>query len=349
MVAAFSGCQGIGYYKQAVCGECQILAHQQPIRQLIANPKTSAPLKAKFEQVLKIREFAAQQLHLPAGQSYLKYVDLHRPYVVWNVNVAPALSLEPMTWWYPFVGHASYRGYFAEEAARHYAAQFTTNNWDVYVDGIETYSTLGWFKDPLLNTFIDEPDSYLAEIIFHELTHQRLFIPGDTDFNEAFATFVSTEGVRRWYLASPTPQAYESYRLGLKQDHQFVNLVTTARARLQAAYEDPKLSDAAKLARKQEIIAQLRAEHAQLKASWGGKSPFDHWFSQTINNAKLNTISAYYDLVPAFDALLRANDGDLEKFYQAVARIGKLPLPQRHQELEAFLRSKPVVRDTVKP
>ena len=251
-------------------------------------------------------------------------MDLHRPYVVWNVNIAPALSLAPKPWWFPVVGRASYRGYFSEKGATNYAEKFAKQGWDIYVDGIETYSTLGWFKDPLLNTFIHEPDSYLAEVIFHELTHQRLFVPGDTDFNEAFATFVSMEGVRRWYLASATPQGYDRYRAGLDQDHQFVNLVMAARDQLQAMYADSKLTVAEKLARKQDIIAQLRSRHEALKTSWGGKSPFDEWFTEPINNAKLNTISAYYDLVPAFAALLSANHGDLEKFFQDVARSRKI-------------------------
>jgi predicted aminopeptidase len=167
-----------------------------------------------------------------------------------------------------------------------------------------------------LNTIINEPDSELAETIFHELAHRRLFVPGDTDFNEAFATAVASEGVRRWFLAASTPLAYDRYRAGLAQDHQFVDLIMAARAQLQALYDNPKLSDTAKLS---------------------AKSPFDQWFAEPINNAKLNTISAYYDLVPAFDALLRANGGDLEQFYQAVARLAKLPVPERHRQLESYL------------
>ncbi len=242
-----------------------------------------------------------------------------------------------MTWWFPVVGRASYRGYFHEPPARRYADAFAKKGWDVYVDGIQTYSTLGWFDDPVLNTFINEPDSYLAEIIFHELTHRRLFVPGDTDFNEAFATAVASEGVRRWLLASSSPQALDQYRAALAKDHQFVDLVMDARAQLQALYDTTNLSDTVKLSRKQDIIVQLRARHSDLKASWGGQSPYDDWFAEPINNAKLNTVSAYYDLVPAFDALLSTNGGDLEKFYHAVARLAKLPLPQRHRQLQAYL------------
>ena len=337
LAAALTGCQTVCYYQQAVAGQCQILLHQQSIPRLLADPKTPAPLKAKFETILAIRQFAARELHLPAGRSYLKYTDLHRPFVVWNVNIAPALSLDPVTWWFPIVGRVSYRGYFHEQPARRYAGDFAKRGWDVYVDGIETYSTLGWFRDPVLNTFLDDPDSALAEIIFHELAHQRLFVPGDTDFNEAFATAVASEGVRRWLLAASAPQACDRYRADLAKDHQFIDLIMAARAQLQALYDNPNLSDTAKLSRKQDILAQLRASHSVLKASWGGQSPFDDWFDQPINNAKLNTVSAYYDLVPAFDSLLRANAGDLEKFYQAVAQLAKLPLPQRHRQLQSYL------------
>ena len=341
LATALSGCQTACYYPQAVAGQGQILLHQQSIPRLLADPKTPAPLKTKFETILKIRQFAAQQLRLPAGQSYLTYTDLRRPFAVWNVNIAPALSLDPRTWWFPIVGRASYRGYFHQQPARRYAAAFAKKGWDVYVDGVETYSTLGWFHDPILNTFIDEPDSSLAEIIFHELAHQRLFVPGDTGFNEAFATVVASEGVRRWLLASSAPQAGDRYLASLAKDHQFVDLIMAARSQLQALYENPSLSDTAKLSRKQDIIAQLRASHSGLKASWGGQSPYDGWFDQPINNAKLNTISAYYDLVPAFDALLRANAGDLEKFYQAVAQLAKLPLPERHRQLTSYLATPP--------
>jgi predicted aminopeptidase len=337
LAALLSGCQTVSYYGQAIAGESEILLRRQSIPKLIADPKTPAPLKAKLQTILQIRQFAADQLHLPPGQSYLKYTDLHRSCVVWNVTIAPPLSLEPMTWWFPVVGRAGYRGYFHEQPARRYAGAFAKKGWDAYVDSVPTYSTLGWFDDPILNTFIDEPDTYLAEIIFHELAHRRLFVPGDTDFNEAWATAVASEGVRRWLLATASPQAVDRYRADVAKDHQFVDIIMAARGQLQDLYANTNLSDTAKLSRKQDIIAQLRAKHSELKASWGGQSPYDGWFAEPINNAKLNTISAYYDLVPAFDALLRANGGDLEKFYNAVAQLAKLPLPERHRQLQSYL------------
>jgi predicted aminopeptidase len=295
-------------------------------------------LKTKFEQVLKIRQFAAAELKLPAEDAYLKYTDLHRPYVVWNVNVAPPLSLQPKTWWFPIVGQASYRGYFNEARAQRYAAPWEKKGWDVYVDGVEAYSTLGWFRDPLINTFIFEPEADLAELIFHELGHRRLFINGDTDFNEAFATEVAAEGLRRWFAASSNPKAYAEHLANQERERQFVQLVMDTRQVLKALYDDHQLPDPEKLRRKGEIIEQMRIKYAALKKTWNGDFGYDHWFAEPINNAKLNTVAAYYDLVPAFQALLRAQGGDMEKFYRAVAVLGKLPIEKRHDALREYLK-----------
>jgi predicted aminopeptidase len=338
MILAFSGCQTIRFYSQAAAGQYEILTHEKPIDKLIQDPATDPKLKAQLELVKSIRLFAAQELKLRPDGSYLSYVDLHRRYVVWNVNVAHRLSLEPKTWWFPIVGSASYRGYFNETSARRYAAIWDKKGWDTYIGNVPTYSTLGWFADPLLNTFIFESEADLADTIFHELTHRRLFVSGDTDFNEAFATMVAEEGVRRWFQASSNARAYELYKEDLRQEHDFVKLVMATRDELQKVYDDARLPDAAKLQRKEEIIARMRANYAKLKQSWGvSKSGYDHWFSEPLNNAQLNTVAAYYDLVPAFQALLRAQGGDLEKFYEAVGDLAKLPLSKRHEALRSYL------------
>ena len=334
MALVLQGCEAVGFYRQAIAGEYQILAHQKPVESLIADPATPPKLRAKFQEVLKIRQFAAQELREPLDNNYVKYTDLHRSCVVWTVVIAPALSLEPKTWWFPVAGRASYRGYFSESSARRYAEKWEKGGWDVDVGGVQTYSTLGWFRDPLLNTFIYEPESELAEIIFHELGHRRLFVPGDTDFNEAFATAVAEEGVRRWYLAAQEPKEYEDYLTRRRRENDFVKLVLASRAQLQAVYSDAQTPEAEKLRRKEDVIRQMRDNYAKLKTRWGVvKSGYDDWFSEPINNAKLNTIAAYYDLVPGFQAILKAQDGDIERFYRAIEALAKMPLEKRHQAL----------------
>lgn len=348
--AALSGCQSIGYYNQAIQGQCRILARRRSINEVLADPQASAALKEKLRLVLQVRAFAEQDLKLPVNAHYLRYVDLHRRFVVWNVHAAPELSIKPKTWWYPVVGRLKYRGYFSEQEARRYAAKLDRKGFDVYVEGVEAYSTLGWFADPVLSTFIHHDASELAEIILHELAHQRLFIPGDTDFNEAFATAVAQEGVRRWLRRSPEPMAAENYRRSIEHNDQFVDLIMKARARLESLYGDQDdaqhgkdsatrpstIPTTCKRQGKQIVIGQLREEWAQLKADWGDPTGYDNWFARSLNNAQLNTIATYYRLVPGFDRLVVANGGDLEKFYQAVRSLAKLSKEERQRRLVEF-------------
>jgi predicted aminopeptidase len=345
-----SGCRTLSFYGQAIKGQYQIIAHEQKITKLLADPETPAPLKAKLELVQNLRVFAKEGLQLPVDGHYEKYVDVHRPFVVWNVEAAPEFSLEPKSWWYPFVGSLDYRGYFTKEGVQKYGAWLQTRGYDVYVGGVTAYSTLGWFKDPVLNTFLfdDEPD--LAETLFHELGHQRVFASGDTDFNEAFATTVGQEGARRWLRAKGDQGALEKYLATLRRNTEFVRLVMTTRGRLETLYGDER-TEAGKIKatrkqrgtppeqlrrQKQELLDRLQREYAQLKAQWGGAQDYDPWFARKVNNAQLNSVAAYYDLVPGFERLLEQNGGDLGKFYEAADKLRREPKTERHQRLRAL-------------
>src|SRR6266446_4279015 len=151
VLLAVSGCQTLSFYKQAIKGQYELLAHRQPIEKLIANPATEARLKQKLELLQKLRVFADHDLKLPVDGHYAKYVDVHRPYVVWNVEAAREFSLEPKSWWYPLVGRLEYRGYFSQRRATNYGESLRRKGYDVFVGGVGAYSTLGWFKDPALN------------------------------------------------------------------------------------------------------------------------------------------------------------------------------------------------------
>jgi len=342
------GCNTVGYYGQAIRGQHEIWARQKPIHDLLKSPATPAPLKERLALVLSLRDFAEKELHLPANGHYLRYADLERRFVVWNIYAAPEFSLTPKSWWYPVIGKLDYRGYFSEQKARDYAAALEQEGWDVYVGGVTAYSTLGWFHDPVLNTFIYEGDADLAEILFHELAHQRLFFPDDTEFNEAFATAVAEEGTRRWMESRHDAVALEAYRVQAQRTEQFVTLVTEARQKLALLYASPpdirsaSTNDAAAHASvlrngKQNALRELRDGYAQLKARWGGSTAYDEWFGRSLNNAQLNTVDTYYSLVPAFRRVLREKAGNMEAFYAAIEPLRKLDKSRRQAGLNALV------------
>jgi predicted aminopeptidase len=350
IVFGLSGCETVRFYRQAIKGQYQLVAGQRPIDKLVANSNTEPRLRKQLQLVQELRGFAEKELKLPVDNHYRKYVDVHRPYVVWNVEAASEFSMEPKSWWYPLVGRLEYRGYFAERAAQHYGETLRRKGYDVYVGGASAYSTLGWFKDPVLNTFVFGPESDLAETIFHELGHQRVFARGDTDFNEAFATTVGQEGARRWLRAKGDTNAIERYQAERQRNNQFVRLVMDARHELETLYGDER-TEAGKIKaskkpreiapdqlreRKKAIFGQLRNRYAQAKAEWGGNTEYDHFFSRPMNNAQLNSVAAYYDLVPGFEQLLKMNGDDLEKFYAAAEQLSKKPKKERQQWLRTI-------------
>jgi len=342
------GCENLRYYNQAINGQYQILTSKRAITKVVADPQTPDDLKKKLRLVVAMRNYAEKELKLPAYGQYVQFADLHRRFVVWNVYAAEEFSLEPKSWTFPIVGKATYRGYFSEKAARQYAEKLKKQGLDVHVGGVEAYSTVGWFHDPVLNTFINNSEIDLAETLFHELAHQTAFAKGDTDFNEAFATAVAEEGLRRWMLSTTNTEAYAEYKAALTRKDQFIRLVMNAREQLERLYAEQTtsantqlaslaavrpLSARDKRAMKENIISGLRQDYQKLKASWGGNGEYDNWFNKPINNAKLNTVATYNELVPAFNRLLEDLKGDLPLFYKEVRKIAKLSKDKRQKVL----------------
>jgi predicted aminopeptidase len=287
--------------------------------------------------VQEVRRFAKQRLELPADWSYQRYSDLGRRYVVWVVYAAPEFSVEGKTWFYPLVGSLEYRGYFSKKAADEEAGRLKAQGFEVFSGGVEAYSTLGWFHDPVLNTFLHRPDSDLAELIFHELTHVKLFIPGDTDFNEAFATANAAAAVRRWLKSKGDSRGLARYDRALNREREIVHLLLGVREKLKRLYARASLSHEEMRREKAAIFAEMRREYASVRGRWGVNARRDRSFSRPWNNARLNTVATYYDLVPGFERLLKANGGDLDAFYAAVKRLRRLSKEQRKAVLKGGL------------
>jgi predicted aminopeptidase len=295
-IALIASLSGGCYLLQSAQGQLSLMSKREPIAHVIDEPGTPPKLRAQLQSVTAIRDFASHELGLPDNGSYRKYADIGRAYVVWNVVAAPEFSVDPKRWCFPIVGCVAYRGYFVEARARRFAAGLHAQGFDVVVGGVAAYSTLGHFDDPILSTMVNWDDVELAAIIFHELTHQLLYVRNDASFNEALATTVEEEGVRRWLSSLGREQDLAEHLLQQKRYLQ--------------------------------VIA-LRESYAALREQWGGHAPFDAWFAQDINNAHLASIATYFVCVPGFERELKAVDGNLPAFYRRVRELAKLDQPQR--------------------
>lgn len=345
--ALLAGCGTAGYYAQAIGGQLALMQAARPIDDWLRDPATPAPLKARLALAQQLRDYAVTALDLPDNGSYRRYADIHRPAVVWNVAAAPVDSLTLKRWCFVFVGCVGYRGYFDQAAAQALGEQLRAQDGlEVTVYGVPMYSTLGWLNglggDPLLSTVIHDSDAALARIVFHELAHQKLYVAGDTAFNESYATAVARRGAARWLARHADAAARRADELAQQHQRDFRQLTHAARAELSAIYEqksDPARTEQVLLAMKLEAMQRFRARYQALKARWAAAgTPFDgydRWVAQA-NNAAFALQAAYDGWVPAFEALFALEGGDWARFYAAVRALGALPRDERDARLRAL-------------
>ena len=328
-----SACGSLSYYfEQSIPGHMSLMLKMKEIDTLILqddNPE----LKKKLITVQNIRDYASNSLLLPENDSYRYYADIERPYVTWNVIASPEFSLKAKTWCYLVIGCASYRGYFNPEDAGQEATKLKNEGLDVSISEATAYSTLGFFTDPVLNTMIKWRDHQLAGIIFHELSHQILYIKDDSAFNEAFATSVQLIGLISWMIESQ-PNQLDSYFVSLTRAEQFRRLKSNTRTKLSKLFNSEISTDKMRTQKKQ-IFDNMEQEYLALKSEWG-RGAYDGWFEKPVNNARLLADATYWEHVPAFLAIYFETNQNWKTFYEKCEEISDLEKTQRDQVLERY-------------
>lgn len=317
-------CSTTRYYYQIAHGHLSLLASAQPVDEVLAgaDPRVSAAL----ERVQRARAFAAADLGLSFNDSYTSYVDLGRDYVVQNLYVAPEFSTELHSWCYWIIGCANYRGFFDAKLLEQQREHFAQRDFDTYISPVTAYSTLGWFDDPVLNTFINLPDYRLVGLVIHELAHQQLYVEGDTFFNESFAMAVERAGLARFYKGTGAQQELAAYHQYLERVAAYTDLAIRTRSALEQLY------------RLHIAIPQMRRRKAELlDAAARDYSELTGHRDAVFNNASLGAVAAYNKYVTAFEAMLAAGQGDLPGFYDHARRVGELEPALRQACLEAWL------------
>lgn len=338
LALSIGACSNLSYYGQSINGHFDIMNRREPIPELLRNPKLKPELRAKLELVLQVRDFASDKLSLPDNGSYRSYVDLKRNHVVWNVFAAPEFSVEAKSWCFLFTGCVSYKGYYAEDDAKSLARELEEQGLDVYVAGIDAYSTLGWFDDPVLNTFIRRNEAGLAGLIFHELTHQLLYVKNDSTFNESFATTVELEGVSLWLKKQKKQHKFKTYLKRKHRHDEFINLILDYRERLKKIYGQNQVDEEKRVLKKQ-AFASMQRDYKKLKKKWLGYKAFDDWMKHDLNNAHLVSVGTYHEYVPAFQLLLKKQDHDMEKFFLEAERLADLDKKERDKAMQTLLKS----------
>ena len=322
-IAALAGCSSTAYYWQGFKGHVQIMQAARPIDDWLNDASTSQALQQRLRAAQQMRRFASEQLALPDNASYTRFAALERKYPVWNVMAAPQDSLKMHQWCFPITGCISYRGYFAEADAQAKAYEMHEQGLEVSVYGVPAYSTLGYLNwlggDPLLSSFIGWQEGDFAGLMFHELSHQLIYIKNDTAFNESFATTVERIATPLWLQAHASATTLQRWQQAQKRRTLWQQLTRSTRARLHAIYEKNQaqpIDTKALAAIKKEVFTEFQQQYAQLRAQWvAADEPLlttptlrqqyferlaqtDDWVARA-NNASFGALAAYDDWVPA--------------------------------------------------
>ena len=324
MLASTSGC----YLMQAAQGQWEVSRRSESISDVLADPATPPETRAGLERVVAARAFAENELALPASKSYRRYADLGRPYVVWNVVATPEFSVEPRRWCFPVAGCVAYRGYFDESRARALGLKLAMRGDDVAVGGVGTYSTLGHLADPVFGSMLGWRETRLVGTIFHELAHEQLYVPGDSEFNEAFASVVEEEGIRRWLVDTGREAELRAFEMAAARETEFSDLLRGARARLETLYGSGVSQESMRV-EKQREFGRLKFAYEQLRARWGGYAGYDSWFARSLNNAHLASVATYRDCMPGLRRELEQAQS-MRDFYGRAGALGKLSVVDRH-------------------
>jgi len=331
-----TACADAGYYWHSANAHLSMMNKRVDIDEMLADTSLDDELRGRLKSVQQMREFSIERLALPDNGSYSSYVELDRPYVLQNLFAATEFSTRLHSWCYPIIGCTSYRGYYDETRLQSYVETLQNDGFEVYIGQVAAYSTLGWFDDPVLSSFIDWPDYRLAGLLFHELTHQRVYIADDTGFNESLASAVQQAGILLWLESGNQTTQLDSFHRWLIYRKRVIALIGETRDELTRIYQQD-IADSEKRRLKSQAFDRARGAHAEIARDHEIEQGFTRWFSSELNNAKIGSVATYSNLVPAFLDMIEAHGGDFEAFFTYVEKLGDLEKQERDSCLQIWV------------
>ena len=317
-VLLLSGCSPV-YILQAALEQGRILWRREPIETVLQRPGLDAEAKEKLRLVLAVREYARDVVKLNVGGSYASYSYVDRPVLSYVLMAVPKTDLAPYTWWFLFVGHVPYKGFFSEAAAKAEAESFHARGYDTYIRAAPAFSTLGWFDDPLLAHLLKYDKATLDEVIFHELLHSTLFVKGAVDFNESLANFVGSRAAILFFRDRYGENSAEYHRAAQtwKDELEFSSFLDGIARSLSDLYKR-EIAVEEKLKLREEIFARGK-DHWSRQVASRPDHRFRGFARQEINNAVIASYLLYLKELELFESLYEAQARDLGRFVESVA------------------------------
>ena len=325
MVSLISGCSPL-YVIRAAYEEGKILWRREPIADYLEKPDLVPEIEEKLRLVLAVREYAQNVLNMNVGGSYASYSYVDRPDLAYILTAAPRTELKPYTWWFLFVGSFPYKGYFSKEDADEAAGALQAQGYDTNVRPTAAFSTLGWFDDPLLSHLLRYDKVTLAEVIFHELLHNTLYVKGAGAFNESLANFVGGRAAIQFFRAKFGAGSAEHQRAiqAWQEELEFSEFIGDCANSLNELYRRD-IPYEEKLRLRQELFQQFREDWSRRIAERPAHR-FRRFSQQPLNNAVMIQYLLYLENLQLFESVYQTTGQNLlsaiESIRQAVQEGG---------------------------
>ena len=306
------------YILRAGWEEAKILSRREKIEDVIADSATPEALRSRLRLVMAARRYAVDSLGLTAGESFTTFAQLDRDTLVLVLSAAYRDRLEPYRWWFPIVGRLPYKGFFRPADALRARNDFEARGFDTYVRPASAFSTLGWFNDPLLSTTVRGDTTFLANTVIHELSHNTLFVSGNAEFSESFASFIGARGAEAFFQSRGSPGAAQAIADDWHNDQVLGRFWERTARSLDSAYAAwPDDSSARVVARDSVYGRARRLLVDSVSVQVRGIDP--RWFARIpLDNASLLARRVYAQRLDLFDSVWVRNDRDVRRSIEAI-------------------------------
>ena len=196
-----SSCKTIFYGIEQGLGQLHIVRNAIPVNQVLADSLFPDSLKQRLVLLQQIRQFAMDTLQLNNSDNYTTVYDQKGEPIVWIVYASEKYRVKPYLWKFPVIGAVPYKGFFKKSKAETEFKKLEKKGFDVRLGTVQAWSTLGYFKDPVLTGMLERDEGALAELIIHELTHSTIYVKSNPELNENLASYVGKIGAIE-YLTS---------------------------------------------------------------------------------------------------------------------------------------------------
>ena len=310
------GC-GVGYVVRSAYFQAELLGSRVPVEKVRQRNALTASEVAAFDRIADVKEYG-KEIGLKATDNYDTYADGWER-TIWNLTACPELDFKPVTWTFPIVGKVPYLGFFRRQDANVWAHRLQNDGNEVHLRTAGAYSTLGWFRDPILPGMLKWNDYQLANTVLHELAHATLWIKGSVSFNESFASFVGDKAAFEYLENRFGVDSIEYQSAAQRHDdlHIWRLLLRDLYHELDAIYQSPTLTDSEKRIKRQELYSSLPQRVAD--APFSAPERFETAAtSGEWNNARLMQYRTYNTKTELFETIYNQEGRDLLQF---MARI----------------------------